>query len=192
MSRFVVDVQHSDGGAPLPEPGFIARSVTRLRDAKAIFTEYDHGYSQAFSPSDDIHRRWIMLCSGRQSVGVKDQRHISTSIRSESSSIKRLIRAVSLRRCRSLPMCLTQGFSELLASEASLSLTASVTNSRSGIPRAAATDLARRKTGSGISRVVFTKTCSHIYGSKVNPPWNPALQQFRCYELNSNDVNAHR
>jgi len=61
---------------------------------------------------------------------------------------------------------LTQGFPELLTSDASLSLRASVTNSRNGIPRAAATDLARRKTLSGISKVVFTNECSHIYGSE--------------------------
>jgi len=42
-----------------------------------------------------------------------------------------------------------------------LSFTASVTNSRSGIPRAAATDLARRKIVSGISKVVFTNACQN-------------------------------
>ena len=42
-----------------------------------------------------------------------------------------------------------------LAAPASFSLTASVTNSRSGIPRPAAADFARRKIASGISKVVF-------------------------------------
>ena len=41
-----------------------------------------------------------------------------------------------------LPMCLTQGFSPVLTLAASLSLTASVTNSRRGIPRSAAADFA--------------------------------------------------
>jgi hypothetical protein len=45
-----------------------------------------------------------------------------------------------------------------------LSVTASVTKARSGMPRWAATDLARRKMGSGISRVVFTLPESNIYG----------------------------
>src|SRR5260370_30571615 len=74
------------------------------------------------------------------------------------------MRSVSLRKCFSLPICLTQGFSEVLPSAASLSLTASVTTSRSGIPRLAAVILARRKMRSGISKVVFMTLCSHIYG----------------------------
>src|SRR4029077_17372908 len=78
----------------------------------------------------------------------------------------RLMRAVSLRKCFSLPICFTQGFWLALALDARLSLTASVTNSRSGIPRCAATDLARRKTVSAISNVVFTRARAHKYGSK--------------------------
>src|SRR5258708_23196951 len=78
----------------------------------------------------------------------------------------RLMRAVSLRICFRLHICFTQGFWLALALDASVYLTASVTNSRSGIPRCAATDLARRKTVSGISNVAFTQACSHIYGSK--------------------------
>src|SRR5580658_7178042 len=119
---------------------------------------------------NDFEGGRIVVGSGREGVRIQDQgridqRHISMSIFSESSSIRRLIRALSLRRCFNLPMCLTHGFSEALASEASLSFTASVTNSRKGIPRAAATDLARRNTGSGISKVVFIIGRSHIYGS---------------------------
>src|SRR5215470_1199490 len=80
----------------------------------------------------------------------------------------RLILLVSLRRWRSLPNAVIQGFSAALLSAVSLSLTSSVTNSRKGIPRSAAADLARRKMGSGISSVVFTHVSSHIYGNTVN------------------------
>ena len=70
MSRLVVYSQDRDRRAPLAQPGLIACSVTRLCDAKAIFAKYDHRYGQAFSTGDDIHRVWIVLGSGRQSVGV--------------------------------------------------------------------------------------------------------------------------
>jgi hypothetical protein len=48
----------------------------------------------------------------------------------------------------------------------SLYLTAPVTNSRSAIPRAAATDLARRKRVSEISGVVFTSHCPIFMGTR--------------------------
>jgi len=47
------------------------------------------------------------------------------------------------------------------------SWTASVTNWRRGIPRSAATDLARRNKKSGISKVVFTLPYYHIYGTNL-------------------------
>src|ERR1700733_6885766 len=75
----------------------------------------------------------------------------------------RLILAVSLRRCRSLPKAFIQGFSAVFVLATSLSLTASVTYSRNGIPRSAAADLARRNMVSGISKVVFMPSYSHIY-----------------------------
>src|SRR5262249_43788565 len=61
--------------------------------------------------------------------------------------------------------------SEALECALNFSLTASVTNSRNGIPRSAARDFARRKMLSGISNVVFIYSlnldrCSHIYGSE--------------------------
>jgi hypothetical protein len=55
-----------------------------------IFAEYDHGYSQRSATGYDIHRGWITFGGGGQSVGVEDQRHISESIFSESSSIRRV------------------------------------------------------------------------------------------------------
>src|SRR5262249_7906517 len=56
---------------------------------------------------------------------------------------------------RSFPKAAIHGLFPTLVSTTSLSFTASVTNSRKGIPRSAATDLALRKMASGISRVVF-------------------------------------
>src|SRR6266568_1446387 len=88
------------------------------------------------------------------------------------------MRWVSLCRCLRPPASFTQGLLAVLSSDASLSFTASVTNSRSGMPRSAATDLARRKMRSGISSVVFTKSYSHIYGIVVKnrrPSNSPAL-----------------
>src|SRR5258707_10753288 len=75
------------------------------------------------------------------------------------------MRAVSFPKRFSWPICSTQGLPSDLALAASLSLTASVTNSRRGMPRSAATDLARRKMVSGISGLVFITLCSHIYGN---------------------------
>src|ERR1700677_4627785 len=66
----------------------------------------------------------------------------------------RLIRAVSFRRWRSLPKALIQGLS-LFVSPRNFSARASEINARSGMPRSAARDLARRKMPSGISKVVF-------------------------------------
>src|SRR5882762_4262219 len=65
-----------------------------------------------------------------------------------------LILAVSLRRRRSLPKAAIHGL-PLPLSVRSLSARASEMSARSGIPRSAATDLARRKIASGISSVVF-------------------------------------
>src|SRR5712671_719774 len=114
--------------------------------------------------------RSIPVGSSGQGVGIQDQRHISVSnisvsIFSESFSMRALMHAVSFRKRFSLPICLIQGLPSDLALAASLSLTASVTNSRSGMPRSAATDLARRKMLSGIPSVVFIKLCSHTYGN---------------------------
>src|SRR6267154_567252 len=108
-----------------------------------------------FSARDDFNGRRFTVGGSRQDVGIQDQRHIYVSIFSECFSIRALMRAVSFRKRFSLPICLTQGLPSDLALAASLSLTASVTNSRRGMPRSAATDLARRKMVSGISSVVF-------------------------------------
>src|SRR5712672_195309 len=118
-----------------------------------------------FSARDDFNGRRFTVGGSRQRVGIQNQRHISVSIFSESFSIRALMRAVSFRKRFSLPICLTQGLPSDLALAASLSLTASVTNSQSGMPRSAATDLARRKMVSGISSVVFIKLCSDTYGN---------------------------
>src|ERR1700692_1790173 len=67
----------------------------------------------------------------------------------------RLILAVSLCRSRSLPNVFIQGLLSLSPWARSLSDSASETSARKGIPRSAATVLARRKMASGISKVVF-------------------------------------
>src|ERR1700687_4693979 len=77
----------------------------------------------------------------------------------------RLILAVSVCRCRSLPNVFIQCLLSVSPWARSLSASASETSARKGIPRSAATVLARRKMASGISNVVFIKPCSHIYGS---------------------------
>src|SRR5208283_2585993 len=173
MSGLFVDVEYGDGRNPLSEPALITCSVPGLCDTEAVFTEHNHGNRHVFRAGNDFEGGRIVVGSGRQCVRIQNQRrvrqrHIPGSIFSESSSIRRLIRAFSLRKCFSLPMCLTQGFSEAFASDASLSLTASVTNSRKGIPRSAATDLARRKMGSGISNVVFIGVILPYLWDRVN------------------------
>jgi hypothetical protein len=82
------------------------------------------------------------------------------------------MRSVSLCKRFNFPIRFTQGFSPDWVSAASLSLTASVTNSRNEILRAAATYLARRSTESGISSVVLIVPCSDIYGSGSTRPQN--------------------
>src|ERR1700689_5792873 len=67
----------------------------------------------------------------------------------------RLILAVSLCRQRSLRNGFIQGLVSLSPWARSLSDSASETSARKGIPRSAATVLARRKMASGISNVVF-------------------------------------
>src|SRR5690242_15211525 len=151
MSSLLVGIEHVDRSDPFPEPVLIACPVPGLRNAKPVLAQDNHGNRQAFGPRDNFEGQRFSFCGGRQGIRVENQRHISGSILSECSSVSRWIRSVSFRRCFSLPMCFTPGFFCALALAASLSLTASVTNSRSGIPRCAAIDLARRKMVSGIS-----------------------------------------
>jgi hypothetical protein len=104
----------------------------------------------------DANDRGLIIRHRRERVGVEDHSQSSGSIFSNSLLTIRLIGIVSLWRCLRPPASLTQGFSSLFKLASSSSVTASVTKARSGMPRWAATDLARRKMGSGISRVVFT------------------------------------
>src|SRR5690242_607706 len=168
LSSLLVKVEHGHGGNPFLEPVLVARSMAGLRNAETVFAQDNYWHCDSFRFRNDRERRRISISGSRQSVRVQNQCQVSASICSESSSIIRLMRAVSRCRCFSLPMCFTQGFPAPLVEAASLSLTASVTNSRRGIPRSAATDLARRNTASGISKVVFIVEVSHIYGSRVN------------------------
>jgi hypothetical protein len=68
-----------------------------------------------------------------------------------------------------------------------------VTKARRGRPRWAATDLARRKMGSGISRVVFTLSGSHIYGRwLIDDPKAPRGHQHasHAFHCSRDDGNA--
>src|SRR5215470_6835122 len=139
-----------------------------MPNSVSVFSEYDHWNGQLLRFAKYGFKRRFTLGHGREPVGVQDHKRSSASTCSNSSSMIRLIFLVSLRRWRSLPNAVIQGFFAALFSARSLSFTASVTNSRKGIPRSAAVDLARRKMGSGISRVVFMEVWSHIYGRSVN------------------------
>src|ERR1700722_7956699 len=86
----------------------------------------------------------------------------------------RLILAVSLRKSRSLPNVFIQGLLSLSPWARSLSDSASETSARKGIPRSAATVLARRKMASGISNVVFI---SHA------PIFMGASQRGACFRM---------
>src|SRR3981189_1022342 len=136
-----------------------------------------------FSARDDFKGGRFTVGGSRQGAGIQNQRHISVSIFSKSFSIRALMRAVFFRKRFSLPICLTQGLPSDLALAASLSSTASVTNSRRGMPRSAAPDFARRKMVSGIFSVVFIKLRSHIYGnSKENGVASDWADSFRRLE----------
>src|SRR5262249_38211852 len=131
----------------------------------------NHRDSNMVGVIENINRIRHIVGHGGEGVGIEDQSKSSGSIFSNSSSMIRLMRSVSLCRCLRPPASLVQGFSEALECALNFSLTASVTNSRNGIPRSAARDFARRKMLSGISNVVFIYSlnldrCSHIYGSE--------------------------
>src|SRR5215470_4858964 len=149
-----------------------------MPNSVSVFSEYDHWNGQLLRFAKYGFKRRFTLGHGREPVGVQDHKRSSASTCSNSSSTIRLILLVSLRRWRSLPNAFIHGFSAALFSVTSLSFTASVTNSRKGIPRSAAADLARRKIESGISRVVFIQEWSHIYGKAVNRSFsNDTLRQ---------------
>jgi hypothetical protein len=112
----------------------------------------------------DANDRGLIIRHRGECVGVEDHSQSPGSIFANSLLMIRLIRTVWLWRCLRPPASLTQGYSSFFKQASSFSVTASVTKTRSGMPRCAATDLARRKMGSGISRVVFTLPGSHSYG----------------------------
>src|SRR5262249_55069031 len=143
-------------------------AVAGVPNSVSVFSEHNHRNSEVIRFAKQGLNGRFALHQGREPVGIQDHKWSSASTCSNSSSMIRLILAVSLRRWRSLPNAVIQGFSDALVSATSLSFTASVTNSRKGMPRSAAADLARRKMGSGISRVVFIQIWSHFYGSIVN------------------------
>src|SRR5713226_4124772 len=147
--------------------------MTGLGDPKAIFPYDNNRESYLLGASQNPNKAWMFLRGSGKRVRVQDQlrlsgAHISGSTFSNASSITLLIRRVSLRKSFNLPMCFIQARWPSAGATFSLSSTASVTNCLSGMPCSAAFDFARRKTVSGISKVVFMDTISHIYGRRVN------------------------
>src|SRR6266700_2295879 len=134
-----------------------------MRYAIPVFAQDNHRYGDLGGFAKEGLKRRFALGQGRKSVGVQNHRRSSGSICSNSRSIRRLILAVSGRKCRSLPKAAIQGLPRPFSAW-SLSATASETKAQKGIPRSAARDLARRKMLSGISRVVFMALFSRIYG----------------------------
>src|SRR6266481_5212563 len=100
-----------------------------------------------------------------------------------------LILAVSLRRRRSLPKAAIHGL-PLPLSVRSLSARASDMSARSGIPRSAATDLARRKIASGISSVVFMPCMFPYLWVTVN--WLTFGRTGRVYEIKGGATECER
>ena len=89
------------------------------------------------------------------------------------------MRAVSFRRWRSLPTSFAFILSCVGDLPSSFSATASLTNWRNGTLCSAAFALARRKTASGISSVVFTPASSHIYGRRSSRVPSTCLKRGR-------------
>src|ERR1700687_3429385 len=108
-----------------------------------------------------------------------------------SSSMIRLSLAVSLCRSRSLPNVSIQGLLSLSRRRRSLSTSASETSARKGIPRSAATVLARRKIASGISNVVFMKSLSHIMGTEAVHRGGLGFTIERRKSMNDQDTKYH-
>src|SRR5712692_81572 len=145
--------------------------MTGLGDPKAIFPYDNNRESYLLGASQNPNKAWMFLRGSGKRVRVQDQlrlsgAHISTSSSSNASSITLLIRRVSLRKSFSLPRCFIQARWPSAGATFSLSSTASVTNCLSGMPCSAAFDFARRKIVSGISKVVFMDSVSHIYGNE--------------------------
>src|SRR5690348_3664627 len=153
--RLFVHIQNLKFRQIFGQPLFILSSVTRNRNAITIFAENDHRNRELVCLPKQRLDTLFAFSQSRKGVRVENQRLSSGSICSNSSSMRLLTRLLSLRKCLNLPKASIQGASIGVDRAASFSLTASVTNSRKGIPRSAATDFARRKMASGISSVVF-------------------------------------
>src|SRR5713226_5188588 len=173
MGSFLDDIQDPAVRKEAVQPPLIARPMAGLRNPKAILPNDNNGQSELRGASQNSNNAGMLLrCRGKR-IRVQDQSrltgvHISGSTFSNASSITLLIRRVSLRKSFNLPMCFIQGLWPSAGATFSLSSTASVTNCLRGMPCSAAFDFARRKIVSGISKVVFMDTISHIYGRRVN------------------------
>src|SRR5439155_1304552 len=165
-----------------------------MRYAIPVFAQGNHRYGDLGGFAKEGLKRRFALGQGRKSVGVQNHRRSSGSICSNSRSIRRLILAVSLRKCRSLPKAAIQGLPRPFSAW-SFSTTASETKAQKGIPRSAARDLARRKMPSGISRVVFMPLLSHIYGRGSRKSLLPGVrrgsEEVFGFETNSSAAVSH-
>jgi hypothetical protein len=143
---------------------FSRKPVARSRPPNETPSEHAGLPIEALQPFDQVEMPVpaqdgeVMLSTQRRNPGVVGRNwgaSLFNSIVSNSRSIKVLIRAVSLLKCRRLPANFILVFCRAGDLASSFSATASLTNWRKGILCSAAFALARRKRGSGISNVVF-------------------------------------
>src|SRR6266487_4272996 len=173
-NRRVVRGSLLDYGKHVPErtatrqPCFILMPATGGRDAEAVISQHNDRNVKLVGSSDLLHnwRNAIRKC--RERIRIENHCRSSGSMFSNSASITRSILRFSLWRCfnpggqchpwflspavaiyaRNL---LRQGFLDKLLER---------------VPCRAAVAFALRKSASGISSVVFTNDCSHIYGRR--------------------------
>src|SRR5437660_6723094 len=83
-----VDIQYSHRGNPLAKPVLIILSMPGLRDTQPILRHNNYRNGQTLGAGGYFQRPRFAVRGSRQGVRIQDQRHISTSIFSKSSSIR--------------------------------------------------------------------------------------------------------
>src|SRR5450755_859170 len=153
--RLFIDIEHPIFVNRFGQPFLVAQPVTRLQNSIPVFTQHNYRNCDLSCFTKDRLQRWVSIRYRRQTIRIQDHCRSSVSIWPNSSWMMWLIFTVSLRKRRSLPNVSIQGLFRFAPWARSLSASASETSARKGIPRPAATLLARRKIASGISKVVF-------------------------------------
>jgi hypothetical protein len=64
VGGLVVDVEHTDGRNPFPEPVFVTCPVPGLGDPKTVFTQDNHGNGKTISTGDNLKGGRIVVGSG--------------------------------------------------------------------------------------------------------------------------------